>query len=186
MQTHHPWLLRCFGSLLAIAAAACAHPGQPGTGENSAGEASARQLLHRYHVEVWNAHDLGAVDALLSPDFFSHASAPGAARGPAGPMAFLEGLFKAFPDLTSSEDLLISEGDLAVVRWTIRATHAGPYLGREATGRRIEVSGMDILRARDGRLVEHWGGIGDQFPAGRRTLITAGAPLLPCGAAPAW
>ena len=35
-------------------------------------------------------------------------------------------------------------------------THTGTYFGIEATGRTIEITGMDLFRICDGRIVEHW------------------------------
>lgn len=68
-----------------------------------------------------------------------------------------------FPDMRSHEDALIGDGDLAMIRWTITGTHTGPFFGVAATGRAIQVSGMDILRVADGKLVEHWFGVADQM-----------------------
>jgi predicted ester cyclase len=43
------------------------------------------------------------------------------------------------------------------VATTIRGTHTGELLGLPATGRRLEVVGVDMVRVRDGRIVEHRG-----------------------------
>jgi predicted ester cyclase len=37
-------------------------------------------------------------------------------------------------------------------------THEGPFRGLEPTGRRFKVTLVDIVRVRDGRFLEHWGG----------------------------
>ncbi len=39
-------------------------------------------------------------------------------------------------------------------RWT--ATHGGEFMGVPATGRRISIEGIGILRIVDGRMVERW------------------------------
>jgi predicted ester cyclase len=38
-----------------------------------------------------------------------------------------------------------------------RAPHEGDFMGIPATGRRISVPVVDIVRFRDGRAAEHWG-----------------------------
>jgi ketosteroid isomerase-like protein len=43
----------------------------------------------------------------------------------------------------------VASGDTSVNRYTSRGTDA-------ATGRRYEVTSMDMIRVRDGRIVEHW------------------------------
>jgi hypothetical protein len=59
-----------------------------------------------------------------------------------------------------SEDL-IAEGDLVVHRSTSRASHVGAVIGVEATGRVIELNHVEMWRVEDGKIIEHWGGIGE-------------------------
>jgi predicted ester cyclase len=44
-------------------------------------------------------------------------------------------------------------------RLTIRGTHTGEFLGVPASGRRVAVSFVAIVRIADGKLVEEWGGL---------------------------
>jgi predicted ester cyclase len=122
-------------------------------------EAQNRELLHRYHVEIWEQGHLDRVGQFLAPTFFSHA----VAALPEARINLLVEMRHAFPDLTSHEDVILADHDQVVIRWTIRGTHTGGFLGRAPTGRAIEVSGMDILRVAEGKFVEHWGGIADQI-----------------------
>jgi predicted ester cyclase len=64
----------------------------------------------------------------------------------------------AFPDLRmEAEDVLVS-GDKAVARVRATGTHQGEFIGMPATGKRIEVPVIDIMRFGDDGLVhEHWG-----------------------------
>ena len=65
----------------------------------------------------------------------------------------------AFPDMVFSVDLLIESDDLVVSNWTVRGTHTGtPFYGVGASGDPVEINGTAILRIRDGKIVEHWGG----------------------------
>jgi predicted ester cyclase len=41
-------------------------------------------------------------------------------------------------------------------RLTMRGTHLGTFMGVPATGRRFEILGLDMMRIRDGRIVQHW------------------------------
>ena len=65
----------------------------------------------------------------------------------------------AFPDYVFTVDLLIESDDLIVSNWTVRGTHTGtPFNGIAASGKPVEINGTAILRMRDGKIVEHWGG----------------------------
>ncbi|WP_028921356.1 ester cyclase [Pseudonocardia acaciae] len=43
----------------------------------------------------------------------------------------------------------VVSGDTSVNRYTVRGTHTG-------SGRRYEVLGLDMVRVRNGRIIEHW------------------------------
>jgi predicted ester cyclase len=65
----------------------------------------------------------------------------------------------AFPDMTFSVNLLVESGDLVVSNWTVRGTHTGtPFYDVAPSGKPVTIDGTAILRLRDGRIVEHWGG----------------------------
>ena len=65
----------------------------------------------------------------------------------------------AFPDMVFSVDLLIEKGDIIVSNWTVKGTHTGAaFYDVEPSGERVEINGTGILRMRDGKIVEHWGG----------------------------
>jgi predicted ester cyclase len=58
-----------------------------------------------------------------------------------------------------SVELLIVSGDLVVSNWTLTGTHSGEaYYDVPPSGRRVTINGSAILRMRDGKVVEHWGG----------------------------
>jgi predicted ester cyclase len=51
-------------------------------------------------------------------------------------------------------------------------THDGEFMGMPATGKKVEVSGYDIVHFKDDKVVEHWG------------VIDTGALMEQLGAAP--
>lgn len=66
---------------------------------------------------------------------------------------------EAFPDMKFTVDLLIEKDDLVVSNWTVRGTHTGsPFFDVPPSGEPVEINGTAILRIRDGKIVEHWGG----------------------------
>ena len=65
----------------------------------------------------------------------------------------------AFPDMVFSVELLIESNDLIVSNWLVRGTHTGtPFYDVEPSGEPVMINGTAILRMRDGKIVEHWGG----------------------------
>jgi predicted ester cyclase len=65
----------------------------------------------------------------------------------------------AFPDMEFRVDLLLQMDDLIVSHWTLTGTHTGgAFYDVPPSGERVTINGTAILRMRDGRVVEHWGG----------------------------
>jgi predicted ester cyclase len=118
-----------------------------------------RQVVQEYLDRVWGAHDLDALDELLTPDFRRHISP---AREPLtvhGQRERLATMQSAFPNAEIELQHVVGNGDLVAFHSVMRGTHAGSeFRGLEASGQRFEVDLVDMLRLRAGRIVEHWGG----------------------------
>ena len=69
---------------------------------------------------------------------------------------FHETTFRAFPDVQTTVEDQIAEGDKVVTRWTGRATHRGELQGVPPTGRQVTITGIVIGRFENGREVETW------------------------------
>lgn len=73
----------------------------------------------------------------------------------------------AFPDTTATLGVTVEQGDTGADEYTIAMTNTGPLVmpdGTELppTGKRIEFKGMDLVQARDGKIVVHhqyWDGM---------------------------
>jgi hypothetical protein len=53
-------------------------------------------------------------------------------------------------------DEMIAEGDRVMVRWTHRGTHQGEMRGLPPTHKQVTVSGINIFRVADSKIVEVW------------------------------
>jgi predicted ester cyclase len=52
------------------------------------------------------------------------------------------------------DDQLIAEGDVVAAWHTHRGQHGGEFAGVPPTGKSIEVHGLELLRVRNGQIVE--------------------------------
>ena len=121
------------------------------------------KLLGEYS-KAMEAGDEEAVFAFFAPEFSSHVTAR------VNPdmvgtdlrreeLRWWTEVRSAFPDMVFTVDLLIESDDLIVSNWTVRGTHTGtPFYEVAASGGPVEINGTAILRIRDGKIVEHWGG----------------------------
>jgi steroid delta-isomerase-like uncharacterized protein len=115
-----------------------------------------RSLTQRFYEEVWNNGNLDAVDDIMTGDFVDHAAPPGFPPGPAGAKQVFMMYRGAFPDFRLSLGDLVAEGDKVVARWSTQGTHQGELMGIPPTGKRVEVTGIDIFRFAEGKMAEHW------------------------------
>jgi steroid delta-isomerase-like uncharacterized protein len=105
-----------------------------------------------------NAGDIEGFGALLADDFVEHEELPGLEQTKDGVKALFHMYRTAFPDLNMHVEDLIVSGDKAVARVRTTGTHQGDFLGLAATGSRVDVPLVDIMRLGDDGLVrEHWG-----------------------------
>ena len=92
----------------------------------------------------------------LSPAAIDHSGMPGRPEGPEG-VRWAARMFRtAFPDVRFTVEDQIADGDLLANRFTVRGTHQGEFMGIPPTGKQATVSGIDMIRVRDGKVVEHW------------------------------
>jgi len=62
---------------------------------------------------------------------------------------------QAFPDTRFHLQEVLAEGDVVILRWTMTGTHRGPLFDRAPTGRKITVHGTEVMRIKDGVIVDH-------------------------------
>ncbi len=116
-----------------------------------------KMLVRRAIEEVWNLGNFAVVDELAASDIVVHASTPAdEIHGREGVKQFYATLRAAFPDLHFMIEDQIAEGDRVVTRWTARGTHIGVFQGLPPTGKQVRLTGIDIDRIADGKVVECW------------------------------
>lgn len=104
--------------------------------------------------EVFGKGKVEENEALYSPDYVAHGSTRDMGR--AEDREFTKGWRQAFPDLRITIDKVVAEGDLVAVRFIAEGTNTGSANGLPATGKRIRIAGMTILKIVDGKIVEEW------------------------------
>lgn len=77
-------------------------------------------------------------------------------RGPQGFKALHDFWHRGFPDLQMKGERMFSDGDYVAVRFSIRGTHRGEFMGVSPTGKSIEIAGTGIHRFQNGKIAESW------------------------------
>jgi|tagenome__1003787_1003787.scaffolds.fasta_scaffold20783761_2 predicted ester cyclase len=112
--------------------------------------------VSRKVTEALTAHDVDAGLALVDPDAIDHSAPPGTPPGLGGWRQKWEEMIGAFPDLAFAYEQSVEEGDTVANRYTMSGTQASQFMGIPSGGRRFEVMVLDMVRVRDGKVIEHW------------------------------
>ncbi|HRY28599.1 MAG TPA: ester cyclase [Elusimicrobiota bacterium] len=116
-----------------------------------------KERVRRLVEELFNRHNIGVVPQYVSPRYVDHHPPRGVAPDYGGVTANVAGLFNAFPEATVVLDDVLADGDKVMVRARLTGVQRGPWMGRPATGRRLEIESAHVVRLIDGQIVEHWG-----------------------------
>lgn len=75
-----------------------------------------------------------------------------------------ESMRDASPDLEIVTEQSVAEGEWIAHRYLLRGTHTGDFFGQPPTGAPFEARALDMVRVRNGQLVEHWAFAGSMRP----------------------
>ena len=119
-------------------------------------EEARRARVHVAWEAVWDRGEVAALDDLLAPDYVRRSHSGSTAQDREEFAASVLAVRDAFPDLRTSIDDMLVDGDRVAVRWHSLGTHTGEFLGVPPTGRPVRVSGATFSRFAGERIVEEW------------------------------
>jgi steroid delta-isomerase-like uncharacterized protein len=108
----------------------------------------SNKALVRQWIAAWMAKDLAALDALFAPDYTVNETVVGI-EGVRQGVNFLHSILS---EISAEANELVAEGDRVVLRWTVRGKHMGDMPGVPATGRMVELQGINIYQVSDGKI----------------------------------
>ncbi|MBV9843451.1 MAG: ester cyclase [Kutzneria sp.] len=125
-----------------------------------------------------NNGDVSFVDEVFAENYVVHARGLDLPPGPGAFKAAVNFWRTSFPDFHTTIEHMICDGEFVAHRFSTTGTHTGTLGEMPPTGKRFSVSGVDMHRVVDGKVVESW--ISDDMP---RILMEIGA-LAPAGGPP--
>ena len=130
----------------------------------------AKRIVRRYLEEVVNTGDVDRLEEFISPEYVELEDPSGRVLGVEGAREHVLGVRRVWGDLKVSVEHQIAEGEWVATRITARGTHAGSWMGIAPTGKALEMTGVNLDRVVDGRIVAHGGAANLLHP-----LLEAGA-----------
>ncbi len=104
--------------------------------------------VRRFFEEVFNQRKLDLIEEFIAPEYINHNSLS-PVSGPEGVRRINAAEFEAFPDIQTTIEDMIAEGDKVVVRCTDHFTRA-------SDGAKMVLPWIEIIRMENGKAVEGW------------------------------
>ncbi len=114
-----------------------------------------KTLVSKLIDDVFNKRDVSNLSKYCAANCVSH-DALATTIDVGGLRQVFEGYLSSFSDMRVVIDSQISEGDLVATRVTATGTDTGGFMGRPPTRKKIQISGIQFDRVRDGRIAETW------------------------------
>src|SRR5262245_24085242 len=121
------------------------------------GSNGAKAVLRRNTEEVQGKGRFDVFEELFDDDFVDHTPQPNMTPDKAGVRKLYSYIREAFPDFHAKIHWQLADGDRVTTYKTYYGTHEGLLLGIAATHRKIQFESVDVMRVREGKIVEHWG-----------------------------
>jgi steroid delta-isomerase-like uncharacterized protein len=117
-----------------------------------------KAIVSRFYREVLNGKNMQVAEEVLDPNFKDWAAPP----HPGSELDFLKGFWPhvwrtAFPDWEITPQDMLADGNKVAVRYTATGTHTNDFMGIPGSGKRINVTGMNLFRLENGKIAEEWG-----------------------------
>jgi len=108
------------------------------------------------YVDVWNTGDYAKIPDVVaeSATIYDPGAPKGELHGRDGVESHLRELRSGFPDFTITIEDMLSSDEVAMVEWTVTATHEGEFDDIPPTGQQITLRGMSKTVITDGKVRE--------------------------------
>ncbi len=119
-------------------------------------ESTRKQQVREVWQASWGHGDVDALDDLLDPGYRRHTASGGTPQSRDAFKASILSTREAFPDLTTTIEEMVEEGDRIAIRWRSTGTHTGTFNDVPPTGRDVEVFGVTFAHFTGSTVTEEW------------------------------
>ena len=109
-------------------------------------------VIQRFY-DAYNKKHEAILNEVIADDYVDYGHQP-PGRGLQGAKSDHQEFGRAFEDARFDIDEIFGADDRVVVRWTLHATHTGPFAGFSPTQKKVNVPGISLYQLRDGKITE--------------------------------
>ena len=115
------------------------------------------ELVKAFYEVIVSENRLDELDRYISDDCVQKVGEKEIHIGIIGMKKHLVALKETYPDYAMKIIRQYSDGDYVVSEFVMRGTHKGEFIGIKPTNKVLEITGVDIDKVVDGKIVEHGG-----------------------------
>lgn len=123
-----------------------------------------KELIKHFYEVVVSGNLLDEIPQYISEDCMLRTGDDTNFIGVEGMREHLIAVRKTYPDYSMKIIRQYEDGDVIISEFIMRGTHQGEFIGITPTNKVIEISGVDIDKVMNGKIVEH-GGATNTFDA---------------------
>ena len=109
-------------------------------------------VVQRFY-DAYNKKQEAILNEVIANDYVDYGHEP-PGRGVQGAKSDHQDFTRGFGDARFDIDEMFGSDDRVVVRWTLHATHTGPFAGISPTQKKAVVRGISLYRLRGGKITE--------------------------------
>lgn len=130
---------------------------------NPSSETEENRKVMELFLQFINTGERALGEKIIAPDVIFYApTSSEPLRELDGYMAVLEMMRGAMPDVQWTVEETIAEKDKVMIRFTLQGTQTQSFMGMPATGKKVNITAMNIYQLKDGKIIlEH--GLPDIF-----------------------
>ena len=115
------------------------------------------ELVKTFYEVIVSENRLDELDRYISDDCVQKVGEKEIHLGIVGMRKHLVALKETYPDYAMKIIRQYSDGDYVISEFIMRGTHKGEFVGIKPTNKILEITGIDIDKVIDGKIVEHGG-----------------------------
>ena len=115
------------------------------------------ELVKTFYEVIVSENRLDELDRYISDDCVQKVGETEIHLGIVGMRKHLVALKDTYPDYAMKIIRQYSDGDYVISEFIMRGTHKGEFVGIKPTNKILEITGIDIDKVIDGKIVEHGG-----------------------------
>ncbi len=116
-----------------------------------------KEIIKKYIEEIVNTGNVENISDFVADDYEEIHNGKRIKMGIQGAIDHILGVHKTYPDIKLTIDQQFSEDDYVITCFTMQGTHSGEWMGIKPTNKRINVTGVNVDRLKEDKIIEHGG-----------------------------